>query len=133
MSAFHNDLIYDVGLQNGGDTAYYLHQGYRVVAVEADPSVADAGRARFANEIAAGRLTLLNVGIAETAGSSTFWICDRKPEWSSFHRRIASRHGAAHHAIEIPTRPFADILAEYGVPVYLKNDIEGHDPLCIRD
>ena len=30
-----DDLIYDVGMNNGDDTAYYLHKGFRVVAVEA--------------------------------------------------------------------------------------------------
>lgn len=38
-----------------------------------------------------------------------------------------------HHAIEIPTRRFREILDQYGVPVYLKIDIEGNDHLCIRD
>ena len=29
------ELIYDVGMHNGDDTAYYLHRGFRVIAVEA--------------------------------------------------------------------------------------------------
>jgi hypothetical protein len=32
-------FIMDVGAHNGDDTAYYLHRGYRVVAVEASPDV----------------------------------------------------------------------------------------------
>ena len=28
------DLIIDVGAHNGDDTAFYLHEGYRVVAIE---------------------------------------------------------------------------------------------------
>ena len=31
------NLIYDVGMSNGDDTAYYLHRGFRVVAIEANP------------------------------------------------------------------------------------------------
>ena len=30
-------LVYDVGMNNGDDTAYYLRMGYRVVAFEANP------------------------------------------------------------------------------------------------
>ena len=32
----HADLIYDVGMHRGEDTAFYLRKGFRVVAVEAD-------------------------------------------------------------------------------------------------
>jgi hypothetical protein len=42
------DLLYDVGMNNGDDTAYYLYKGFRVVAVEADPVLVEAARERFA-------------------------------------------------------------------------------------
>ena len=35
MMEARSDLIYDVGLYDGGDTAYYLFRGYNVVAVDA--------------------------------------------------------------------------------------------------
>jgi hypothetical protein len=39
------DLIYDVGMNNGDDTAYYLSRGFRVIAIEASPvMVEDASR-----------------------------------------------------------------------------------------
>ena len=47
-------LVYDVGAHRGEDTAYYLHQGFRVVGVKANPSMADHLRNRFASEIASG-------------------------------------------------------------------------------
>lgn len=50
------DLVFDVGLYNGDDTAYYLYRGFRVVAVEANPYYASRARQRFAPEINAGRL-----------------------------------------------------------------------------
>ena len=33
-------LVYDVGVHRGDDTAYYLHKGFRVVGVEANPAMA---------------------------------------------------------------------------------------------
>ena len=33
MSQLHSDLIYDVGLFDGADTAYYLFRGYRMGSV----------------------------------------------------------------------------------------------------
>jgi FkbM family methyltransferase len=120
-------------MNNGDDTAFYLAQGYRVVAIEADPTLAEEGRKRFAREIQEKRLMLLNVGVAAEEGTAQFWICDRRPEWNSFDRRIASRNGEKHHAVNIPTVRFAKILAEQGLPYYLKIDIEGNDPLCVND
>jgi SAM-dependent methyltransferase len=52
MSTAISDLIYDVGLLDGTDTAYYLFWGYRVVAVDVNPTMIEAARVRFANEIA---------------------------------------------------------------------------------
>ena len=37
------DLIYDIGMNNGDDTAFYLIRGYRVLAIEANPELAEAG------------------------------------------------------------------------------------------
>ena len=40
-------LVYDVGMHRGDDTAYYLHKGYRVVGVQANPAMADHLRAEL--------------------------------------------------------------------------------------
>jgi hypothetical protein len=37
MTAVLKNLIYDVGMNDGNDTAYYLSRGFRVVAIEANP------------------------------------------------------------------------------------------------
>src|SRR5208337_928274 len=73
------DLIYDVGMHHGDDTAFYLHQGFRVLAIEADPQLVEAAIRRFRSKLSSGRLTILNVGVAETAGTGTFWICEGIP------------------------------------------------------
>ena len=128
----HDDLIYDVGLHDGSDTAYYLALGFRVLAIEANSSLAEAARQRFSAEIADGRLELLNVGIAAQRGIARFWICDDHDEWSSFERAVASRNGCAHHAVDVPTVPFGELLARHGIPHYCKIDIEGSDHLCLE-
>lgn len=126
------DLIFDVGMYDGKDTAYYLASGYDVVAVEANPEFCKAPRERFAAEIASGRLTICNVGIAEQAGKLEFWVSD-EPEWSSFHRESATRAGVSASPIVVPTIRFADLLNEYPAAIYVKIDIERNDALCIRE
>lgn len=125
-------LIYDVGLHDGDDTAYYLRLGFRVVAIEANAELADAAARRFASEVSAGQLEIVNIGISANRGVAQFWICDEHSEWSSFDREIASRHGCAHHAIEIQTVPFDAVLEKHGIPYYCKIDIEGCDYLCLE-
>ena len=44
-------LIYDVGMHNGDDTAYSLHKGFHVVAIEANPTLAQAGEKCFADAV----------------------------------------------------------------------------------
>lgn len=127
------DLIFDIGMNNGDDTAYYLHRGFNVVAVEADPDLAAAGRNRFAADIADGRLTLVNKAIASQSGEADFWICDEVRIWNSFDKSSASRNGLPCHAIKVQTVPLRDLLVEYGVPYYLKVDIEGHDHIAVAD
>lgn len=125
------DLIYDIGMHRGEDTDLYLREGYRVVAVEADPTLAEAARRRFAEAIATGRLTLLQVAIGPRQGTARFWISSR-PEHSSLDRQRATQYGGSASAIEVPCRPFADILREHGVPYYLKVDIEAADHYCLE-
>ena len=123
-------LIYDVGFYRGFDTAHYLDRGFRVVAIEADPVLAEAGRRKFADEIDSGRLTLLGVGIAEHTGRGTLWTAPRHRILNSFiSKRLEGRKAVP---VEVETRMFSEILDEYGVPFYLKIDIEGCDHLCLE-
>ena len=132
MIARMNDLlIFDIGMSTGQDTAYYLHRGFKVVAVEANPLLAAQVAARYPAEIDSGRLIIENVAISETSGSADFWICDDKPDWSSFDRACASRRGYRHHAIQVQCATLPGLIRKHGQPHYIKIDIEGHDRICI--
>ena len=128
------DLIYDIGMNNGDDTAYYLYKGYRVVAVEANPILVERAKERFADEIKNNRLVILNVGISDKSGTAKFYVNDVKDEWSAFDFEIASR------GLNVPPREIVvecvrlkEILDKYGVPFYLKTDIEGNDIFVLED
>ncbi|HUF82821.1 MAG TPA: FkbM family methyltransferase, partial [Burkholderiales bacterium] len=125
------DLVFDVGMHNGDDTAYYLHKGYRVVAVEANGELVGRAQRRFERELRSGRLRILNVGIAAEAGEAEFFVSPGHDFWSSFDRRLAARAGAF-RAVRVPCTPFAPLLEAHGVPFYLKIDIEGNDHLCLE-
>lgn len=131
--AVRRDLIFDIGVCNGDDSAYYLHKGYRVVGVEASPPAVALLRERFCSEIEDSRYILVPVGIAAEDGQADFWVCEDRPDWSSFDRRVASRNGARHHKIAVETVRFRSLLERFGTPFYCKIDIEGNDRFCLDD
>jgi FkbM family methyltransferase len=124
-------LIYDVGLHDGRDTARYLREGARVIAIDANPVMCQNATVQFDDYIKAGQLTILNRGIAAHKGSFEFWICDDISEWSSFNFAIASRNRVKHHSISVDCVPIDDVIREFGVPDYMKIDIEGNDRACL--
>ena len=128
-----SDLIYDVGMNNGDDTAYYLHRGFRVVAIEANPDIVLSCEARFRQEIAEKRLTILNVAIGPQPGAAKFWIYLDRPEWSSFSPGRAIACGLRTKVVDVRVRNFGNILQEFGVPHYLKIDIQGCDIHCLQE
>lgn len=125
-------LIFDVGVCSGNDSAYYLHKGYRVVGIEANPVMIPRIRERFAREIAEGHYCLVPKGIAQSEGDAPFWVCEDVPDWSSFDRAIASYNNSRHHQVIVPTCAFESIIARFGIPFFCKIDIEGNDELCLR-
>ena len=51
-------LIFDLGMNNGDDTSHYLHRGFNVVALEANPTLCESAQKRFRAAIDDGRLTI---------------------------------------------------------------------------
>jgi len=127
-----SDLVYDVGVHNGNDTAFYLERSYRVVGIEADGRLLERLRVRFAEELRAHRLILIHAGIADHSGSGTLWLNRKNSEWNSFDRRLAGRQSPHPEPEKVPCVEFREVLSEYGVPYYLKVDIEGSDHLCLE-
>ena len=126
-------LIFDIGMNDGRDSAYYVSKGYRVVAVEADPKLAEQGQHRFSDDIRAGRVTVLNVGISDSDSTATFWVNELNSEHSSFVKDDGCRDGTPCHPIEVQTCRLGRILETYGVPYYMKIDIERNDGFCLED
>lgn len=125
-------LVFDIGMNDGRDSAYYLRRGCRVVGVEADPRLAAQSKHRFSREIKEGRFSVVNAGVAEREGEAEFWVCDDWTPWSSFDRENASRNGSRHHAERVELTTMEAILARFGLPYYCKVDIEGHDQHCLH-
>lgn len=126
----HKDLIFDVGMHNGLDSEYYLRKGFRVVAIEANPQIAEKTGARLKSWVDSGQLIIRNIGIADKAGTLDFYYNKTDDLWSSF-MEIHGTKGGKYEIGQIECVPLLDLLDEYGTPYYLKIDIEGHDDFAI--
>jgi FkbM family methyltransferase len=137
----HSDLIYDVGMHKGEDTEFYLRKGFRVIAFEALPELVDLCTMRLKSYIEEGRLRIVEGAIIDTsaieAGQRTvrFYQSDAstclgtiRPEWVERNVRLDSK------AIErtVDAVDFVSIVRTYGVPHYIKIDIEGADMICVQ-
>ena len=106
-----------------------------MVAVEANPLLVAAMERRFANAIAEGRLSIVGAAISEESDTARLSVCDDIAAWTSVDADFvarATRQGARYHTVEVPALRFETLLAEHGIPHYLKIDIEGHDMLCVK-
>ena len=119
-------------MHNGTDTEFYLKKGFRVVGVEANPHLVEAARVKFHAEIAQRRLVAENVGIHDKESVVKFYVNQDVDEWSSFDINLGTRQGTRYTVIDVLCKPLAYFVGKYGMPYYLKVDVEGLDPTVVR-
>jgi FkbM family methyltransferase len=126
------DLVYDVGLHRGEDTDFYLRKGYRVIGIEAHPGLVANAAIRFQEAITDGRLHIVSGAIApKSAGNKLNFYANRDqsvwgtiiPEWKSRNDRL----GSPSDQISVNRIEIIELYRTYGIPFYLKVDIEGVD------
>ena len=122
--------VFDIGMYDASDTVYYLEEGYRVVAVEANPALVERARQRLREYIGAGRLHLVDAAIGTGGGTVELVISGDDLGSSSISKeRIASKNPVGSYSVR--TIGIQELFDQYGLPYYLKVDIEGADGLCV--
>jgi len=139
QTSTHSDLIYDVGMHKGEDTDFYLRKGFRVVAFEANPELAHYCRQKFDAEITAQKLTIVEGAILDgefgNADEVTFFTNCEVSEWGTVSSEWARRNetlGTTNETITVKRADFSSCLARFGIPFFMKIDIEGMDVVCLR-
>lgn len=128
------DLVYDVGLHKGEDTAYYLALGYRVVAFEANAMLVEHCRRRFGEEISDGRLRIIEGAIDDSGAEVVTFYDHINTVWGTTDQSWAERNRWLGDSKGMPVRTvdFGACLRETGVPFFMKVDIEGADRVCFK-
>jgi FkbM family methyltransferase len=125
MRGFMADWIFDLGVSDGQDTAYYLAKGFSVVGVEADPAMCDQLRSRFTTEIEAGRFHLLNNAASSKSGEMIEIHVHQAHQGISGINIRPEPGGYLHYLVE--TIDWTTLCDKYDVPRYMKIDIEGSE------
>lgn len=135
-----DDLIYDIGLHKGEDTEFYLKKGFRVVAFEANPQLIEHCKTRFKDALDDRRLTLVEGAIvdpqseAAKRGTVSFHVCSDRTIWGTVNDAWMERNkdlGFSSTTIDVPTVDFGEVIRQFGMPYYMKIDIEGCDQICL--
>jgi FkbM family methyltransferase len=123
-------VVFDIGMYDGEDTAYYLESGYRVVSVEANPDLVESVTKKFAPQIAAGQFVCIHAAITPDGKPIELALAGADLGSSSvFAEQITNKRPIG--TIRVPGLALHELIRDYGVPYYLKVDIEGADRFAI--
>lgn len=129
LPQMQDDLIYDLGFHDGSDARFYLGKGFKVIALEANPTLVKKGELTFRKEIESGQLTIVNKALSSTSNSElvAFFVNNEKDDWSSTSKEWAEKGGHNVQRITVQPTTIEDMIETYGHPYYIKCDIEGED------
>ncbi|CAD7967699.1 unnamed protein product [Amoebophrya sp. A25] len=133
ISPFQSSFVMDLGFNEGGDAWNYLLQGMRVLGLEADRNLVEAARNSlyFKPFLESGQLILIHGAISNREGSALkFYRYRKSPVHSGIGYCFSGRWSDC-DTIDVPTMTCEGLLRKYGVPVYLKIDIERQDKNCV--
>jgi FkbM family methyltransferase len=130
------DLIFDIGSHKGEDTDFYLKKGFKVVAFEVNAELITHCKARFGDAIADGRLRLVEGAIAPEAAGERIALYKnvQASDWSTINANWAERNrmlGKRSVKVEVERVDIVQAFRTYGIPFYLKIDIEGADHVVL--
>jgi hypothetical protein len=111
------ETIFDLGMYDASDTSYYLEEGYKVVAVEANPALAKSAEMKFGRWIETGRLKILNAAISEDSCPVELTIC----EMIWFRAPFIDKVGRTPGNFSVAGLTPKELFSQYGVSALLES------------
>lgn len=127
-------LVIDIGMGLGGDSRWYLSQGFRVVGVEANrrASQVAASVEWVQSFLLSGQFSVLHAAVAppgEGGKTTTIYTLGHRPEQSNAQEWVTDHGGMPE---KVRTVECADLLRVYGRAVYMKIDVESSTVHCLE-
>lgn len=140
------DLIFDVGANEGFKTDLFLRLGARVVAIEPDQTNQSILRERFAKfRLVRRPFVIVGKAVSDNNSLETMWIDGPgsavntlSHKWATTLNANKARHVHAHSGLDfaqqktVETTTVDQLMSEYGVPIFIKIDVEGYELNVIR-
>ena len=127
------DLVFDIGAHAGNRVRSFASLGCRVVALEPQPDFARLLRAFFAHSPG---IVIVEAAVADAPGRASLSISDRTPTVTTL--AAAWRDARArdpdfarvrwNRRIEVDTTTLDALIERFGVPAFVKIDVEGSEP-----
>ena len=136
-------VIFDIGANEGHKTDIFLRLGAKVVAVDPDKSNQEVLRQKFLkHRLVPKKVNIEAKAVSEAAGFKTMWIetpgsakNTLDPKWVEILRNDPGRFSHCFDfssEMEVETTTLETLMAVYGVPFFIKIDVEGHEPSVLR-
>jgi FkbM family methyltransferase len=142
LAGFERDrLIFDIGANQGSKTDVFLRLGARVVAVEPDGASSRTLEERSLEfRICPRPVTIVSKAVSNKAGTEEMLIDGpgsavntMSSKWAESLKRNKATFAYGHCGLEfnqtklIETTTIDQLIAQYGVPFFVKIDVEGHE------
>ena len=130
------DLVFDIGAHAGNRVRAFAALGCQVVALEPQPDFARLLRARFGRS---PQIAVVEAAVAEASGRRSLSVSDRTPtvttlaaEWRDARARDPDFARVKwNRRIEIDTTTLDRLIEQFGVPAFVKIDVEGSEPAVL--
>jgi FkbM family methyltransferase len=121
-------IVFDLGVHTGEDADFYLNKGFKVIGVEANPSLCESLRSRFSSFINSNGFVLYDAAIVEDSSEKVkIYLNEEKSDWSSLIETVASKGSYSVNEQEVDTITLEELFKVHGTPYYLKVDLELYD------
>ena len=135
-----NRLIFDIGANKGNKVNAFLKMGFNVIAVEPEQKALSTLRWRFGHN---KKVTILDNGVSDEEKILTIHIAENRSglntvsdKWvDSLEKEKANRWQKKHafkKSYEIKAITVDQLYQKFGVPYYIKIDVEGYEKNVIK-
>src|SRR5580658_1926488 len=136
-AGYQSKVVFDIGLHKGEDTSFYLHKGYKVIAFEADPDLVQLCKNRFKSQIATQQLHIVEGAVTSEIGAAPirFYKNAKLSVWGTIRQDWNERNesvGAGGMVIEVARVDMGLCIEKFGIPHFMKIDIEGADTIALN-
>jgi FkbM family methyltransferase len=130
------DLVFDIGAHAGNRVRAFAALGCRVVALEPQPDFAWLLRALFGRS---PQIVVVEAAVTDVSGRRSLLLSERRPTVTTLATKWRDAragdpdfaHVQWNRQIEIAATTLDELIERFGVPAFVKIDVEGSEPAVL--